>query len=102
MGPFTKTCLDTKPINAKDASFFPPVILPRYYDIDVRGVLSTNLQKFKKQQLVRFIFSDPDISQFWQEFKGAESSAQASVPRPVVAEVGDISDELGSRRGALW
>lgn len=80
-------------VYAKDASFCPPVILPRYYDIDLRGVLLTNLQKFKKQQLVRFIFSDPDISQFWQEFKGAESSAQASVPRPVLAEVGDISDD---------
>jgi hypothetical protein len=88
----------TRPfVYAKDASLCAPVIIPRYFDIDLRAVLSANLQKFKKQQLVRFIFSDPDVAQYWPEYKGAEAAAQASrVQHPVLASAEDSDDEQKS------
>jgi hypothetical protein len=87
----TNTFLEYDPshsfVYAKDAVWRALSIQPRFRAIDIGSVLTTNLLKFKKQQLVVFIASDPEVARYWPR-------SRARAPAPAQADIqADVQDE---------
>ena len=96
----TNTYLEYDPthsfVYAKDAAWRNLSHQIRFREIDITALLIQNLLKFKKQQLVNFIRSDPEVARFWPSALSADGSrAQPAADEPV-ALYDDEKDEEGS------